>query len=126
MDYELYCRMLAVPGVRVAYVGEPLSAFRLHEDAKTSAFRGKFLDEQRAVSRRYWSGGRLEEGIALAEMNRYSAMSRVFLAADAFRRRRLAESARWALDALRFSPGHAVGVFLARGARRLSRPSESL
>lgn len=85
MDYDMYCRMLAVPGCKVQILDNVLSAFRLHPEAKTSRAKASFLRELRQISPRYWpvTWGARER----RQMNRYSGACSVFQAAEAFRKK---------------------------------------
>lgn len=49
MDYDLYCRILAQQDIKLTYLPQPLSAFRLHDSAKTARFKSKFLEEQHQI-----------------------------------------------------------------------------
>jgi glycosyltransferase involved in cell wall biosynthesis len=91
MDYDLYCRILALPDCRVEILERPLSAFRLHADAKTSAQRPRFLEEQARVSRRYWQAGGLDPARCERELRAYSARCRFHQGIEALRQRRLGE-----------------------------------
>jgi glycosyltransferase involved in cell wall biosynthesis len=91
MDYDLYCRILALPDCRVELLKRPLSAFRLHAEAKTSAQRPLFLQEQTLVSRRYWQGGGLDRAQAERELRAYTARCRFHQGVDALRQRHLRE-----------------------------------
>lgn len=118
MDYDFYCRLLALPGVRVRQIDAELSAFRLHEDAKTSRAKAGFVKEMREISRRYWpatwSIGEKQQ------MDRYSAECSVFQAAEAFR----GHDWRKGTEALRLSfaydPAHSTQLILRRLGKRLS------
>lgn len=122
MDYDLYCRMLAVPGCQVQFLEEAISAFRLHEDAKTSRAKAAFIREMRAISQRYWPAawGAGERG----EMDRYSGECSVSQAAEAFRRhdwneglRSVARSLAYApVASTRFAWGRLTGSALGRAA----------
>lgn len=85
MDYDLYCRILALPGCRVSLVPQPVTAFRLHTAAKTTAHRPRFLREQAAVSRRYWQLGGLDPASAQRQLSRYEARCRLHQGVDAWR-----------------------------------------
>lgn len=118
MDYDFYCRVLASPGVRVEQIDAELSAFRLHEDAKTSRAKAGFVKEMRQISRRYWpatwSIGEKQQ------MDRYCAECSVFQAAEAFR----GHDWRKGAEALRLSyaydPAHSTQLILRRLGKRLS------
>lgn len=102
MDYDMYCRMLAVPGCKVQILENGLSAFRLHEGAKTSRARAAFLREMRQSSQQYWPAnwGAKER----QQMNRYSGECSVFQAAEAFSKNEWSEGIRSVARALRYAP----------------------
>lgn len=106
MDYDLYCRMLAAPDCRVHYLEEEISAFRLHEDAKTSRFKPGFLTELRQVSQRYWPAdwGREER----RSMDRYSAECSIHHASEAIRKHQWATSTNAVGSAFTYAPIHAA------------------
>jgi glycosyltransferase involved in cell wall biosynthesis len=116
MDYDLYCRILALPDCRVEILERPLSAFRLHAEAKTSAQRPQFLDEQSMVSRRYWRAGGLDSVRCERELRAYSARCRFHQGIDALRQRRLGEGLLRMGHGLSISPfsflGHAASRLL--------------
>lgn len=85
MDYDLYCRILALPGCRVSFVPQPISAFRIHAAAKTTAQRPRFLQEQAAVSRRYWQLGGLDPTNAQRQLRRHEARCRLHQGTEAWR-----------------------------------------
>lgn len=89
MDYDLYCQMLAQPGATVAYLNQPISAFRLHPHAKTSRHKTKFLAEQRAVSQRYWEQAGFDQDSTQQAMDKYCAACGVFHAAELIRKYRV-------------------------------------
>jgi glycosyltransferase involved in cell wall biosynthesis len=120
MDYDLYCRILALPDCRVATLERPLSAFRLHAEAKTTAQRPRFLEEQARVSRRYWQAGGLDASQADRELRAYSARCRLHQGIDALRARRLGEGVSCLGRGLAESPA----TFLRHGLSRL-RPGRS-
>jgi GT2 family glycosyltransferase len=115
MDYDLYCRILALPDCQVATLERPLSAFRLHAEAKTSAQRPRFLEEQSRVSRRYWQVGGLDASQADRELRAYSARCRFHQGIDALRARQLGEGVSSLGRGLAESPG----AFLLHGLSRL-------
>jgi len=115
MDYDLYCRILALPDCRVEILERPLSAFRLHADAKTSAQRPRFLEEQALVSRRYWQAGGLDPVRCERELRAYSARCRFHQGIEALRRRHLGEGFRRLGHGLALSPL----AFLRHAASRL-------
>jgi glycosyltransferase involved in cell wall biosynthesis len=115
MDYDLYCRILALPHCRTELLPRPLSAFRLHADAKTSAQRPRFLDEQSLVSRRYWQIGGLNPAGCERELAAYTARCRFHQAIDALRHRRLKEGMLRMGHGLSASPA----AFLRHAASRL-------
>ncbi len=119
MDYDLYCRMLAVPAVRVVYLDRVLSAFRLHPAAKTSRAKARFLAEQRSVSRPRWPSD-WNIGDEQLAMDRYSAECALFQAAEALRSRDLRASGRAFAAALAYAPLHATGFAFRRGWERLA------
>jgi glycosyltransferase involved in cell wall biosynthesis len=49
MDYDLYCRILEQQDIKLTYLPQPLSAFRLHDSTKTARFKSKFLQEQHQI-----------------------------------------------------------------------------
>ena len=106
MDYDLYCRMLASEGCQVHLVDDELSAFRLHDAAKTSSAKAGFIRELREVSRRYWPGdwGAQEQ----AAMDDYAAECSIFQAADAVRRRQWRQALLTMRLALHYAPLHAL------------------
>lgn len=52
MDTDLYCRMLHTGPVELAYIRQPISAFRLHAESKTSSRPERFEEEMIAVCER--------------------------------------------------------------------------
>jgi glycosyltransferase involved in cell wall biosynthesis len=106
MDYDLYCRLLAAPECKVHYIEPEITAFRLHDDAKTSRFKAGFLAEMRQVSQRYWPAdwGPGER----RSMDRYSAESSIYQASDAIRKRDWAMTVKGIGSALRYAPIHAA------------------
>ena len=117
MDYDLYCRILALPDVQVSYLDQVLSAFRLHPAAKTARAKSRFLTELRSVSRPRWPVEWNAAGEQLA-MDRHSAECSLFQAAQSLRSRDLRASGSALLAALRFAPLHAAGFALKRGWER--------
>jgi glycosyltransferase involved in cell wall biosynthesis len=107
MDYDLYCRMLALDGVKVGVIETELSAFRLHPLAKTSRAKASFLREMRAVSRRYWPATWSEA--ERRAMDAYSAECAVSQAAEAVRGRHWGKASGAFRDALLYAPAHSVG-----------------
>lgn len=83
MDYDFYCRVLALPGAHVQLVDDELSAFRRHAGAKTSRAKPRFLDELRRVSQARWPAhwGASER----RDMDAYCAQCAVMHAAEAMR-----------------------------------------
>jgi glycosyltransferase involved in cell wall biosynthesis len=118
MDYDLYCRMLAT-GCRVACIDTPLSAFRLHPDAKTSRAKAGFVHEMRAISRRHWPASWGAD--AQRAMDRYSAECSVFIAAEAARGGDWRKAAENLVSSLGYAPAHAARFALGRAAQRLRR-----
>jgi glycosyltransferase involved in cell wall biosynthesis len=118
MDYDFYCRLLALPGLRVQQINAELSAFRLHEDAKTSRAKAGFVEEMRKISRRYWPAAwaKGEE----RQMDRYSAECSVFQAAEAFRRRAWGQGARALQRSYTYDAVHATRFILRRLGNRVS------
>jgi len=106
MDFDLYCRILAAPDCRVNYLDEEISAFRLHDDAKTSRSKPGFLTELRQVSQRYWPAdwGREER----RSMDRYSAECSIHHASEAIRKHHWATSTSAVGSAFTYAPIHAV------------------
>jgi glycosyltransferase involved in cell wall biosynthesis len=113
MDYDLYCRMLASEGCQVRYLDGELSAFRLHEGAKTSSAKAGFIRELREVSRRYWpvGWGPQERG----EMDKYTAECALFQGSEALRGRQWRQAAIATKLALHYAPWHTLRF----AARRL-------
>lgn len=107
MDYDLYCRMLRVPGVRVEILDHLLSSFRLHADAKTARHRAGFLDEMAGVSRRLWPVDWIHEDEARA-MRRHGAECSILQAADSLRHGDLTGGLRACARALGRAPLHAL------------------
>jgi glycosyltransferase involved in cell wall biosynthesis len=114
MDYDLYCRMLALPDCRVEVLDLPLSAFRLHPEAKTSSRRSQFLDEQSQVSRRHWQAGGLDPIRAERELRAYTARCRFHQGIEEVRGRRLGRGLRTLGKGLLTAPDAFVGHALAR------------
>jgi GT2 family glycosyltransferase len=121
MDYDLYCRILAMTGVRVAYLPHPLSAFRRHEGSKTHTAKPGFLREQRESSRRQWSFAGLEADGAEEEMDRYSARCAIYQAASAVRMARPGLAVSSLIGALRYAPAEAVRTILERTLKVAAR-----
>ncbi len=113
MDYDLYCRMLADPACRVTYLDKELSAFRLHNAAKTSRAKAAFLTELRQVSQRYWLTAGLEHDERRA-MDRYSAECALFQGVEAARRRDWRRLGAACAAAWRYAPDHAASFVLRR------------
>jgi len=84
MDYDLYCRMLALPETRVHYLDAVLAGFRIHSGAKTSRFKEAVLRELREGSQRYWPTEWRTSGVR-RQMDRYCAECAVFQMAEALR-----------------------------------------
>lgn len=122
MDFDLYCRILALPNVVVRYIEEDITAFRVHGEAKTSRFKSEFLAELREVSRRYWptTWGREQR----RSMDRYSAECALFQASEALRKREWSAGAGAIGAALGYAPLHAVG-FAGRRIATTRRSSGS-
>jgi glycosyltransferase involved in cell wall biosynthesis len=118
MDYDFYCRLLSLPGLRVQEISAELSAFRLHEDAKTSRAKAAFVEEMRLISRRYWPAG-WSEG-EQHQMDRYSAECSVYQAAEAFRNRAWRQGARALQRSYTYDPVHATSFILRRLGNRVS------
>ncbi|MGE4070527.1 MAG: glycosyltransferase family 2 protein [Lysobacterales bacterium] len=113
MDYDLYCRMLALPGASVRYLDRVLSAFRLHPGAKTARAKAGFLAELREVSQALWPAD-WDHEVELQAMNRYSAECALFQAAESFRSRDLRSCSRALGTAARLAPWHAARFALSR------------
>ncbi|MES2937395.1 MAG: glycosyltransferase family 2 protein [Pseudomonadota bacterium] len=115
MDYDLYCRMLAA-GATVRTLQQPLSAFRLHPDAKTSRAKAGFVREMRAISKNRWppSWGAAEH----RAMDRYSAECSIHIAAEAARAGDWRKAAGSAAASLGYAPVHAARFALGRAARK--------
>jgi hypothetical protein len=122
MDYDLYCRILALPDCRVQFLQQPLSAFRLHAEAKTSAQRPLFLNEQTLVSRRYWQDAGLDPSSCERELREYTARCRFHQGIDCLRQKKLREGI------LRLGEGISVAPFsfLGHAASRLAGSSRGL
>jgi len=92
MDYDFYCRVLALPDARVRLVDDELSAFRRHADAKTSRAKPGFIEELRRVSQAHWPAdwGAAER----RDMDAYCAQCAVMHAAEAVREAAWARAAR--------------------------------
>lgn len=111
MDYDFYCRVLALPGVRARMLDDELSAFRQHPEAKTSRAPREFLRELCAVSRRRWPPGwGADEQHA---MDRYCAECAAFQAAAAARNHAWRQSVTAVTDGLGYQPAH-FARFMAR------------
>jgi glycosyltransferase involved in cell wall biosynthesis len=108
MDYDLYCRMLRIPYVKVVYVEDILSGFRLHSGTKTSTQRLNFLMEQRKVSRSHWLAAGINEMEAQDEMDRYSAGVLVHQAAEAVRRGAVKQALKIMGELMHTSPLHGL------------------
>lgn len=104
MDYDLYCRLLALPECRVEFLSLPLSSFRLHADAKTSAHRSQFLIEQEQVSRRYWKLAGLDPSRCQRELSAYWARCRFHQASEALRQSKPLLAGLRLVDAVRSDP----------------------
>ena len=117
MDYDLYCRMLAIPGVKTEIIAEPLTAFRLHPSSKTRTKKREFLEEQARVSRRYWAQAGFDEGRELAGLRRYRSHCAAHRLAESVRRGDLLEAARCACEAAS-SPSGAMTAVLGAARRR--------
>ncbi len=119
MDYDLYCRMLAA-GAGVHTLQRPLSAFRLHPDAKTSRAKAGFVREMRAISRRHWppAWGADEQ----QAMDRYSAECSVHIAAEAARGGDWRKAAEGVVSSLAYAPMHAAQFALGRVAQKFQGP----
>lgn len=123
MDYDLYCRTLALPHCHVELLPRPLSAFRLHPDAKTSAQRPRFLAEQSLVSRRYWPAAGLDPVPCRRELRSYSARCRLHQGTDALRHRRPLEALSLLARGLLASPTTFLGYAASRmGKGRRTTP----
>lgn len=112
MDYDLYCRILSDEGCRVLYLETELSAFRLHDGAKTSNAKAGFIRELRQVSQRYWPSE--WRGDMFAEMDAYSAKCSLHQAVEAFRKRQWRLGVQALTLSFRYSPRHAVFYPLSR------------
>jgi glycosyltransferase involved in cell wall biosynthesis len=115
MDYDLYCRMLRLPGSRVVYIPAVLSKFRLHEAAKTATQKRAFLEEQRAVSQAHWTNAGFVRAAEAAAMDAYTAECLFHQASDELRRGRFGAARRSAAAGLRARPFH----FLRYAVRRI-------
>jgi glycosyltransferase involved in cell wall biosynthesis len=117
MDFDLYTRMLAIPGTRVHYLKQVLSAFRLHPAAKTARAKSKFLDELRLVSRGLWPTN-WDRAAEESEMNRYCAECSVFQAVESFRGRDLMGCATALVSAARLDLRHSMSFALGQFRER--------
>lgn len=117
MDFDLYCRMLAEPGMRVHYLPRTLSAFRLHAEAKTSRAKPGFTDELRWVARQHWEKAGLDASDA-RDMNRYCAECSLHQGMESFRGGRLAAALRGVARAVAFAPFHAGRYAIQRILRK--------
>jgi len=55
MDYDLYCRILTMPNVKVNYLPVTLSHFRLNPKAKTAISKRLFTIEMRQILAQNWA-----------------------------------------------------------------------
>lgn len=119
MDYDLYCRILRLPGVTVSRVREALAGFRLHADAKTSTSQADQLADIVEVSRRYWAD--LPEPLDQVEkeVNRYIARCSLHHLRSAVRRKDIHGVANSLRTALRAAPFHAGRYALVRLGRKV-------
>ncbi len=106
MDYDLYCRILRDARTGVHYLDQELSAFRLHDGAKTSRAKAGFIEELREVSQRYWPAdwGDAER----RAMDRYSAECSLFQGAEAVRKNQWRGGVQAIGRALGYAPFHAA------------------
>jgi GT2 family glycosyltransferase len=121
MDYDLYCRVLALPDCKVELLPRPLSAFRLHAEAKTSAQRPRFLAEQIQVTRRYWQAAGLDPHACEQELQAYAARCRFHQGVEALRQRQPLEGLELLGRGLAISPK----AFLGHAAQRLMRSNQA-
>jgi glycosyltransferase involved in cell wall biosynthesis len=112
MDYDLYCRMLAVPDCRAQSVDDILSNFRLHEAAKTSRAKPAFVREMRKISTRYWPMD--WNGTERRQMDRYSGECSIHQAAEAFRKRDWRGGIEGIAASLRYAPVNSTRFALSR------------
>lgn len=117
MDYDLYCRMLMLSGVRVQYISQTLSAFRLHPAAKTSRAKASFLRELREVSRPLWPA-KWDIANEVADMNRYCAECSVYQAAESLREADYVGAARNLARSVRFAPTRVFRMLAERVVNR--------
>lgn len=123
MDTDLYCRMLREPDTRVAYLAQPISAFRLHEASKTCSRPELFEQEMIGVCERLLPEDQRTQD--LAAMYRYITRWALHRAATAARRGHLAAAARDLGRAWRYSPAETVAYCAQRvwaGLRGTRRP----
>lgn len=104
MDYDLYCRILSLTDCRIEFLPQPLSSFRLHANAKSTAQRSLFLLEQEQVSRRYWNQGGLNPARCQRELRAYAARCRFHQASEALQQRKPVEAGLRLVDAVRTDP----------------------
>lgn len=117
MDTDLYCRMLREPGIRVAYLARPISAFRLHEASKTCSRPELFEQEMITVCERLLPDTQRQQD--LAAMYRYITRWALHRAASAGRRGQYAAAARDLRRAWGYSPAETIAYGAARLWQRL-------
>lgn len=117
MDYDMYCRMLMLPDVRVQYIPHTLSAFRLHAAAKTARAKACFLRELRVVSRSLWPAG-WDVANEAAAMDRYCAECSVYQAAESLREADYTGAARNLARSVRYAPTRVFRMLAERAVKR--------
>lgn len=115
MDYDLYCRILSVPQVKISYIRQPLSAFRLHDTAKTATAKPHFLREQRRVLLKHADKINLTPA-DLQALNRYGARCNFHNTVDALRRHNWHSALDAFTDGLQAAPGY-FGAYAFRQMR---------
>jgi GT2 family glycosyltransferase len=91
MDYALYCRMLKTAGVKITYMKQEISAFRLHEQSKTSSQQLGFIQEMRTISIQHWSDIRIDNKTSQHEMDKYTVRCLVHQMIQIIRQRKFSE-----------------------------------
>ncbi len=104
MDYDLYCRILRLPDVKVAYLPQAISGFRLHPASKTATRKLQFLEELRCSSQSYWHAAGLDLTVEAPSMDAYSAECLVHQSVEALRHRQFSDAWRAAELGMRLKP----------------------
>ncbi|MBD2165785.1 glycosyltransferase [Calothrix membranacea FACHB-236] len=116
MDYDLYCRILALPDTKVFYLNHPLSAFRLHDNAKTAKYKPKFLREKCQIISHHSQEISLTQEDKL-KLNSYVAQCNFHNAVDASRKQDWITALQSLLDGYKVAPGY----FCQYALKRMSR-----